>query len=155
MFNDNINPPKGDNDEYDIAHEIFISNWPDWLRWALLVPATIIGVIIVPLLFGLLMFFGGRLNEGTSPGWWRIWINIVQSVITGATFVILPSYIAPKKQLVVSVIFLAISALFCGILLVLSLMLRETGGDKLYALFHIILALAGSGYAVYYIKEEA
>lgn len=135
--------------EVDISQDFFISKWPDWIRWGLMIPAALIGCVIVA---GLFRLFMGNGSEGDSTG--RIWADIVQSGMQGFLFVAIAAYTAPKKQLTVAIIFLTVAALLVGGLLTVGLIYQTESGDKLYSLLHSGLVIAGAGIAVYSIKEE-
>ncbi len=132
----------------DIASDYFISKWPNWLRWVLMVPAAILGSFIVPWIVRIIMSFS---EDGES---WRIFAEIVQSFMFGLVFVIIAAYTAPKYQLTTAIIFLTVTCLFGGMILMLGLIAQPAGGDKLYTLLHSGLMIAGAALAAVNIKDE-
>lgn len=136
--------------EKDIASSYFIAGWPNWLRWSLMTPAALSGCIVLAGLIKFLMMG----SPDADDEWWRIWADIVQSAAIGWLLVSIAAYMAPRKQLVVAVVFLTIIAVLAGGIMTVSLLFASTGGDKLYTLLHASLLIAGGSFALYSVKSE-
>lgn len=137
--------------ERDVAEDIFIAEWSNWLRWAIMIPAAIIGSLIVPALFKI---FANLSSTTDDSQLFRIISDVAQSVMFGIIFVIFAAYSAPRHQLTVAIIFSTISCILAGMLITFGLVYYPTGGEKMYLVFHALLVIAGSVGALIAVKQE-
>jgi len=105
---------------YDLADDTFISGWASWIRWVLVIPVSVLGAILIPLVLYSLW------GPGSSPDAMRegsiadIALRVAQSVGFGFLFVFLGAAMAPKKQLEIALFLLTLLAV---ILLILGLII--------------------------------
>ncbi len=125
----------------DLLQDTLLSKRPDWVRWTIMFPATLIGCIVFLLLLALLQSFQGF---GDNSNLYRISCEIVRSILFGFALVSIPAYIAPKRQLVVAaVVSLILVILFTMMWTASMLISPSSGGDKLFFTFHILLSSGG------------
>ena len=117
-----------------------------------MVPLTILGALIIPILYKVVSLID---TSSVGDGWPVWFIDIMQSLIMGIVLVLIPSYVAPKKQLLISIIFLTITALVFGILLTFNIPFFEKTGAKLYIALLTILPIVGAAATTYQISQSA
>jgi len=90
------------HDNYsDLARDWPIWNWPEPVRWLLILPAALLGSIIIPaVVYGLAMSGGDDPSGGIAAGSIAdIGLRLLQAVAFGGLFVYIGAAFAPRKQL--------------------------------------------------------
>ena len=133
----------------DIAKGTFIKNWPDWLRWALFIPAGVIGGFSASALYLLINNMSGDYS-------WESWlVRIIQSVIFGLAVVYFAAAMAPKYQFEAGLLFLVILCFVLGMSWAFSLnqgLFGKTASLAYYS-FHDFLCIAGAIGSLVTIKQ--
>lgn len=135
--------------ERDIAEDTFISKWPEWLRWILVIPAAIIAPVLATVLYMLLLFISDYFGDARI---WEFFTQMVSSAILGGLFVYGGAWTAPKSQFVVSIILLILLTVMTTLMFLVSFNI-DTDIGPLNLGFHSIIMLLAGGYAVYFVKE--
>lgn len=136
--------------EDDIASDSFISKWPNWLRWFLVLPTSLIGSVLVSILYTLFLMISGFFSGFSAGGFLN---QLISSAIIGGIFVYGGAWVAPQKQFFVSIFLLILLTIISTILFLFSFGPYSSIGPIEYGI-HTVAILVAGGYAVYLIKEE-
>src|SRR5436309_1334422 len=98
-----------ENNEMDLGKDTFLVRWPNWLRWLLFLPAS----VLVPAVFLLIysIFNGWFLDLGPNA----FYFNLMRGIAYGAGCVYIGAMVAPKKQKTVAMFLLIIIAMISGV----------------------------------------
>lgn len=136
--------------EMNIADDSFLSKWPAWIRWILVLPGAILVCFLASLIYLFLVSFLVKPEVGSYGN--SIY-GIIQSLIIGGVFVYTGSYLAPKYQLGT-----AMCLLFIIMAVVISIISISFGAGVStnygYLALHATVILISGGGAAYSINEE-
>lgn len=139
---------------YDLSKDKFYSKWPDWVRWILFLPCSILGCVILSTLFNIIvaLFISDAASGSLSHGWY----NLISSAILGSAFIGISAYIAPKKQLEVAVSCLVILSIILTAIAIrgYDIGLYKETKDLLYYLLHFLVSTIAALVTVFAIKQE-
>lgn len=127
----------------DLGKGTMVENWPDWLRWLLFIPASIVVPFLVFLFYYLIQTWFLDLGENA------FYINFLRGVIYGSGFVLVGATVAPKGQKIVAIIFLIIIAVLAGMSILASL----SNGFKFNEVAENIVTLFAAGSVTYFISN--
>ena len=135
----------------DIAKDTWLAKIPDWLRWILFLPASIIGAVAGSTLFMIIIAIGGQeVQKGSLNGGWQ---RLVQSGILGGLVVIIGAYVSPKMQFIVGIALLVLVAIILTFITTAGV--YSGVGSNWYQIMHGVAALLGGGVALYSVYDSA
>ena len=128
----------------DLAEETFLTKWPDWIRWLLFLPAS----IIVPMLFLLIQSITTTWFLDIGPN--AFYLVIMRGVAYGAGFVYVGSLVAPHYQKAVAIILLVLLSMFVAV----GILAAVVNSSPLVNYIEDIIMLISGGYVTYHIFHE-
>jgi hypothetical protein len=134
----------------NLASDSFINSWPAWLRWILILPASILCSIIISTLYNIFISLSHWLTFGTSST--GPMTKLISSAILGGIFVYIGAFVAPYKQFIISIILLVLLSMVSSILFLFTFSSYSSIGPIEAGLNLGVMLIAG-GYAVYSIHE--
>ena len=138
--------------DIDIAEGTFVKKWPNWLRWILFIPSSILGSLIFTIIWGIINKIITRNPGYPLDNWYSTSIDLIQSFMIGALFVYIGSLVIPKWQFITSIILLLACIIFAVISFNANLYV-QVSSVWMFAL-HSILVIAGGVYSVLKIKKK-
>lgn len=121
----------------------------DILRWALLIPSSILSVFIVKFFNRAMVWWTSNLSGEISRA--EYWTNtIILYIMTGAAIIFTAYHVAPQGKKTVIKVFAAAILLIHGLFLVLGLM----HGDYSRAINNILIIVGSIGAAILMCNEE-
>jgi len=127
--------------EKDIAKDYLFYNWPQSVRFILILPSAVLAALIAPVLF----YFVAEIGSNLHASWFASFIRMVQNLIMGFAFTYVAGVMAPKYQFWIclsSAIILIIILTLLFTILLLTGKLYDTG-QLLYWLSATVLATIG------------
>lgn len=125
---------------------------PNWLRWILFFPISLLTIIIVYPIINILSNIFAVSEYGIFD---EIWAVIMGSGLTGFCFVYFGSLTAPKYQMIVAIVLTAIYGIVCGMLLTSKLFLGMIASSSWFEVIStVIVGILGSIIACYQIYEK-
>jgi hypothetical protein len=133
----------------DLAQGTFVSHWPNWLRWVLVLPTSLIGCVVLSTMYLLIVSLSGFMMGYSSDGFW--W-QLMSSMIIGGSFVYLGAFMSPRYQFVVAIFLLVILSIIATILFTFSFSAYSSIGPIEYGIHTLAILLAGI-YAIFSVKN--
>lgn len=129
-----------------LSNNLFIEKWPNWLRWILFLPAS----VIIPFIFAFIQnFFIYNFSGLTSD---YLIVELYNGFVMGAGFIFVGAIVAPKKQVPISIILQSLLTAICLIMYLLAMQSSLFDGFR-DTIFWLLVV--GSGiFAVYIIYES-
>lgn len=131
--------------EHDLAEGMFLEKWPDWLRWLLFLPAS----IIVPILFSLFQMLIQEWFLDIGPD--AFYLRFMRAIIYGGGIVIVGAVVAPKKQKAIALFMMILLSIISGMSFLGFIFLE---GYSLNDILETVITIIAAGYATYYVFQE-
>lgn len=135
----------GDDTNYkDLADGLFIESWPDWVRWTLFIPASLLIPFLYLLLQSLIQTWYYDMGEDS------FFFALIRGIVYGGGIVIVGSIVAPRGQKAIALIYLVLIAMLVGVLFFGGFLY----GTNFTAILELIFILGAAGYATYFVFNE-
>lgn len=138
--------------DYIPEKKTFVDKWPDWLRWILFLPISLMAYVILQII---ITFLNNIASAHYLPEWLLPYFNqFITSAVVPYLYVVTGATVAPKSKFIVSIILTAIYAVFIGSVFTLTA-INDSRPDSLW--WTVVLCSAALISAIagcYYVRTE-